>query len=78
VPKRDVSDPMVAFTAAAIQKRLESPKSQQYHDFLSRFLSADSGEQSQEAHLRYSYNPAKASLLPVHDSVNLTGSPDTS
>jgi tripartite-type tricarboxylate transporter receptor subunit TctC len=64
VPKRDVSDPMVAFTAAAIQKRLQSPKSQQYHDFLSRFLNADSGEETQEAHLRYSHSPAKSPSSP--------------
>ncbi|OAP56472.1 hypothetical protein AYL99_09651 [Fonsecaea erecta] len=52
LPKREVSDPMVAFTAQAIGKRLHSSDTQQHHDFLSRFLNADSGQDTKEAHFR--------------------------
>ncbi|KAH0839186.1 Pisatin demethylase [Fonsecaea pedrosoi] len=53
-PKREVSDPMVAFTADAIGKRLQSSNDvEQYHDFLSRFLNADVGPDSdKDAHFR--------------------------
>ncbi|OQV01806.1 hypothetical protein CLAIMM_07097 [Cladophialophora immunda] len=52
IPKREVSDPMVAFTADAIGKRLQSSGVPQHCDFLSRFLNAANDQDTKEAHFR--------------------------